>query len=456
MGDRHILARMPEPPPEPPAPEPVVDLDALDEQLRLEGPAILFPPRLARSLRLEGAVAVRDALALPGGALLVVVESGDEVVATAVVPGHGGVRRALEGDGAFAGVARVLEAGVPVGRFEPRVFGSLPAPGAERAIDVDQSNDSMVVGDDLVVKIYARTSPGPQPGLDLPAHLAAVGFDRTPTPYGALVWIDAVDRPVLLATVSGYLPHAEDGWDWYVRDLLRWIDGEADDATVLEPAGAIGGLVAELHRALATPSRVVPHPVATVGRDAAARWRARAEATLDEALEVAVDATRPRLRELATRARDAFASFDTVDATPVMRIHGDLHVGQVLRWAGGYAVSDFDGNPLAPPAVRNAPDAPARDVASMVRAIDHVGRVVQRRRPGRETDVEGWILEARARFLAAYREGLATDGHLFDERLLFPFEVAQECHEHVYAARYVPRWAYVPDLALPVLLEAGP
>ena len=43
----------------------------------------------------------------------------------------------------------------------------------ERAIDVDQSNDSVVVGDGAVVKLYVRTSPGPQPGLDLPAHLAA-------------------------------------------------------------------------------------------------------------------------------------------------------------------------------------------------------------------------------------------------------------------------------------------
>lgn len=432
-----------------------VDLEALDALVRREGVAALLPPRLAGSVRLEGVPIVRDALVLPGGVLLSVVESGAGFIVSPLVPGPGTVRRALEGDGAFAGVAEVVARARPVGRFEPRVVAPMPAAGAERAIDVDQSNDSMVVGE-LVVKVYVRTSPGPQPGLDLPVHLASVGFDRMPQPYGALVWHDAADRPVLLATASGYLPGAEDGWAWYVRDLLGWIDGEAADAAVLDPATAIGGLVAGLHRALATASPVMPDPVSTAGADVVAGWRERAEATLAEALEIAVEATRPRLRAIAPAVREAFGAFDAVDETAVMRIHGDLHVGQVLRSDVGYAVSDFDGNPLAPPSTRTALDAPARDVASMVRALDHVGRVVQRRRPGSEADIDGWIREARARFLAAYEDGLGDDEALFDPRLLFPFEVAQECHEHVYAARYLPRWAYVPDLALPAILEAGP
>jgi maltokinase len=92
----------------------------------------------------------------------------------------------------------------------------------------------------------------------------------------------------------------------------------------------------------------------------------------------------------------------------------------------------------------------------MARSIDHVGRIVARRRPGAEDDVARWCREARARFLAAYRAGLGRDGpRLFDERLLHPLEVAQELHEYVYAARYLPRWVAIPDAALPALLEPG-
>jgi len=134
-------------------------------------------------------------------------------------------------------------------------------------------------------------------------------------------------------------------------------------------------------------------------------------------------------------------------------VHGDFHVGQILEWSGGYAVADFDGNPVAPPGERGAFDTPVRDVAAFVRSIDHVGRIASRRRPGREDSVESWIARSRAAFLGAYRGELEAAGadRLFDERLLRPLEVAQECHEYVYAARFLPRWRYVPDLAMRAL-----
>jgi maltokinase len=99
----------------------------------------------------------------------------------------------------------------------------------------------------------------------------------------------------------------------------------------------------------------------------------------------------------------------------------------------------------------------------MVRAIDHVARIAIRRRPGTDAAVTAWLAESRARFLAAYRSALREPGDfgdgplghlgdLFDERLLRPFEVAQECHEFVYAARFLPRWVAIPDRSIAALL----
>jgi maltokinase len=119
-------------------------------------------------------------------------------------------------------------------------------------------------------------------------------------------------------------------------------------------------------------------------------------------------------------------------------------------------VIDFEGNPLQRSDERGFLRSPARDVASTLRSLDHVGRIVQRRWPERAGDIGSWIAAARTTFLDAYTDALERAGSrdLFDDRLLRPFEVAQECHEFVYAARYLPRWRYVPDLALPALLEA--
>ncbi len=437
----------------------VPELHELEAALREAGAGVLVPARSVPAAFAERPI-LRDRLPLPGGSMLAVLEAGDEVLVIPLAPMHArdeAPRRAVPGDGAAEGVRDVIRRGEPIGRFVPSAFAALPAARGERAIDVDQSNESTIVGEAVVVKMYPRTTPGPQPGLDLQAHLAVVGFRETPAPLGTLRWESSGAPPVLLATAAAYLPGARDGWEWFLERVLEAIDA-GDSEPSLAAASATGGLVARLHGALATPSSVFPTPVADAGRHEIAAWNARAEATLDEALALTGGDEGERLRGLAPAARAAIARLAEVEATPTMRIHGDLHVGQVLAWAGGYAIADFDGDPLAPAPERNARGPIARDVASFVRSLDHLGRIAQRRDPARDDPsrddrVEAWIEQARHRFLSAYRAGLGpSHAGLFDERLLVPLEVAQACHEYVYAARYLPRWLYVPDLALPRLL----
>lgn len=421
--------------------------DALVEQ----GARLALPARLAGTLEVAGPLRVLDALPLADGGLAV-VQAGDELLAVPVA--EGGRRRAEAGDGVAAALLAFLREGGAEGRFAAHRLGPCPEPGTERAIDVDQSNESIVVAERAVVKVFARTAPGPQPGVELPAHLVAVGFTAVPTPFGWVAWSPREGADAVLASVVAYLPGAEDGWTWCVRSLEDALEA-GDERAGGELGEGLGRLVADLHRALATPSPIVPEPVGTAGRATVAGWRRRAEATLEEALALAEGEVGERLRALAPAARAALAALDAIDRTPTMRIHGDLHVGQILRWRDGVAIGDFDGNPLAPLAERAAPGPLARDVASMAMALDHVGRIVGRRRPTDDAAIEGWIRAARSGFLTAYRAALGEHARLLDERLLRPFEVAQECHEHVYAARYLPSWAAVPDRALAAIL-GGP
>jgi maltokinase len=266
-------------------------------------------------------------------------------------------------------------------------------------------------------------------------------------PLGAIRW----RGDTLVASVAAFVPGARDGWQWCVDDVVEACLRDDWTAADAYPT-ALGGLVARLHRALGSPSPVSPTPVREAGPDTIATWRAEADHRLEEAVAVTSGSAGERLRALEPTARAAIASLAPVERTTVMRIHGDLHVGQVLRGGDGVlSVNDFDGNPLA--SDRMALDAPARDVASMTCAIDHVGRVVARRHPKHTAAASAWALRARDAFLEAYRTALGDRPELFDERLLAPFEVAQEAHEFVYAARYLPRWRYVPDGAMPAALE---
>lgn len=303
----------------------------------------------------------------------------------------------------------------------------LPDSRTERAITVDQTHRSVVVGERAVVKWLSPPLPAPQRAPELLAHLAEVGFARTPRPYAALY-----RGGDLLALVTAFLPGALDGWDWATDDLLAELDGGPAAAI----GASLGSLAGELHVALATPSSVFPSPVGVATTGDAEGWAAQGGRALDDALALVDGDDGKWLADRAAAIRDDLA-LAGAEGTPVQRLHGDLHVGQVLRWDGGYAVIDFDGNPTAPQDVR---EPVARDVAQLLTSVEHVAAIANKRTSHAYSDrVHGWVLREREALLAAYRELVDLDVDL-----LGGFETAQECRELVYAARFLPRWRYAP------------
>ena len=349
-----------------------------------------------------GAVSLTDRL----GVALAAEPAGSFAVVPVAREEYGGPwRRARPGDGLSAFVAGVPEA-------------------SERPIGVDQTHESVVVGERAVLKWFRRVGPGPSRASILIAHLAEVGFDRIPAPLGSLAWRSPSGVDLTLAQGDTFLPDARDGWEWSL---------ERADAGDAEVGREIGRLVADLHRALATPSSVIEHPLGSAGREDVGRWRAEAIATLDMAVALTPDA------ELAAWAPRIRAEIEGIDraSVPIQPVHGDLHVGQVLRSAAGLAVIDFDGNPTLAEAANAVRQPRERDVAQMLTSLDHVGRVVEERGGGGRS---AWIAETRAEFLAVI-------GPL-DEELLTAFEIEQECRELVYSARFLPRWRYAPMATL--------
>ncbi|WP_066948616.1 hypothetical protein [Microtetraspora fusca] len=340
------------------------------------------------------------------------------------------------GEGVTGAVVRALAEGVtPPHPFSVRAFRPLPTPPpGERAITVDQTNHSVIAGESVVVKWFPRPSRAPQPAPDLLAHLSA--FSRTATPYAAVYWKDA-----LVALVTAYLPEARDGWEWCVDEAEAGRTGFAAE---------LGALAAELHLAMATPSPVFPEPVrlAPDGKSDAGAWAERAEEALRDALALTDGEDGAWLTSRADELRRELAPLATAGPTPLIRIHGDLHVGQILRWRDGYAVVDFDGNPTvsAEAPGGGAYQPAARDLAQLTTSVDHVGQVAILRRGANPERVAEWVAEARAAIDAAYAAGLTEAGRsdLLDRSLVRPFEVEQECRELIYAARHLPRWRYAP------------
>ncbi|GAA3444840.1 hypothetical protein [Planomonospora venezuelensis] len=348
--------------------------------------------------------------------------------------------------------------------YAVRTFHDLPSPppgAVERGFDADQTNHSVVVGEALVVKWLTPPAPLPHPAPEMFAHLTEAGFTATATPYAALS-----RGGELLALVTAYLPDARDGWEWCV-------DEAAAGRTAF--AGDLGVLTADLHVALATPSAVFPDPVRLSpalppggrerppardprsgraprgdgpggGPDARppSPWSVRAEAALREALELTGGEDGEWLAARAHLLAERFRVLADHDATPLIRIHGDLHVGQILRWRDGYAVIDFDGNPTVSDTDLFQPAA--RDLAQLSTSLEHAGQVAIRRRGADPDRIAQWAVQATRSLEDAYLERLHERGHphLLHGGLLRAFAAEQECRELIYAARHLPRWRYAP------------
>lgn len=375
--------------------------------------------------------AVIDVLMLEQG-FVGLVAFGERVV---VVPGRwtGTVTR----DPAVAGA---LTAG-RFGGFQVELFGE-PLPHRGRSISVDQTNDSVVLNDEVVAKwqVDATVSPAP-------ARLRSLrGTDLTPEPRAILEYTTAEGKVLTLLTAADYVTGATDGWSWAV-ELVRQ-HGSGSEA--LAPFAELGRMTARMHAAWAGLGVSVWKAQQVRG------YVAQAHDDLAAALGLIDGEEGDRLRHRRAAVEQFLGALDGIDSTPVIPIHGDYHVGQVLQDpAGRLFIIDFDGSPVLAPEDRMQAWPAAVDVAGMMASIDHVARVVNRRTPGIDPTVAlAWIPQAQRAFLHSYEEQLAALDlrSIFDKRLLPALLVHQELREYTYAGRHLPHWRYVPDQALGALL----
>lgn len=312
-------------------------------------------------------------------------------------------------------------------RFEADPSVRVPAGLAPRLLETEQSNTSLVYGDAFILKVFRRVQPGVNPDLEVPGALAAQGCGRVPAP---VAWLRTTyPLGATLGVLQPFLPDAHDGWALALRAL-----GSGDAFT--GRARELGRAMAEVHLALASAF--------PVGAEDDGGRTAAAMAERLTAAARAVPALRPHVHGLRA-AFDAFAVADP--GPPVQRIHGDLHLGQVLRTGGDWFVIDFEGEPSRPLAERRALQSPVRDIAGMLRSFDYAAR---QRRPWRPE----WALRCREAFCAGYADGAGWDPR--DKHApLRAHETDRAVYEVLYEARHRPDWLPVPMAAIERLAVRG-
>ncbi|HEY0786821.1 MAG TPA: maltose alpha-D-glucosyltransferase, partial [Acidobacteriaceae bacterium] len=395
------------------------------------------------------------------------------------------------------------------------IFDTLRGPAAAlppRRSSAEQSNTSIFFGDRLIMKLFRRQQYGPNPDVEIGRFLTEKTSFRNIAPFGGAVEYNAPvpstnageaasaeTRTATIALLQGLVQNEGDGWQWTLEELGRFYEvcaaspfpaaqlprantpldlkspamQHARDFAgfYLEAACTLGRRTAEMHLALATPTddpAFAPEPM-----DAASLRALQAELSLHGAHSF--DILRGSLSALTGVSEDAvelaglvlsrrrailasFAALEQVGAGALRtRVHGDYHLGQVLRAKGDFVILDFEGEPARSLAERRTKQSPMKDVAGMVRSFSYAAFAALTRHTSRRAQdfehLEPWsrLWEAAVvhEYLASYRATAAAspivpaDQAAF-RQLLDVYLLDKALYELVYELNNRPAWVRIP------------
>jgi maltose alpha-D-glucosyltransferase/alpha-amylase len=394
---------------------------------------------------------------------------GDEAFCRAVVEAIAGKRK-LSADG---GKLRFT----PSAAFASVVGGSLAAPTPLRRLTTS-SNSVSLLGDRLFLKAYRHLQAGIGPELEMGRFLTdVVKYDHCVPVAGSVEFEAADGTTYTLAMLQAQVTNQGDAWSLAVDQFARLLEAHGvmgeeglDPAAALaERAQVLARRIAELHVVLARRTgdpAFDPEPVQAADLE---RWAAAVRDECHHTLALLGERSSgwpEPLAALADRVVQAapqlVGRIDAVaQAAPVglkTRLHGDLHLQQILVCRDDFLIIDFEGEPQRPLQERRAKHSALRDVAGMLRSFDYARHTAlhQHARPLHEVErlapaARRWERHVREAFLRAYREvvvagGLYADPAAFDaaQPLLDLFELEKALYELRYELDNRPDWVAVP------------
>jgi maltose alpha-D-glucosyltransferase/alpha-amylase len=385
------------------------------------------------------------------------------------------------------------------------VRGTDPLPA--RTGSAEQSNTSILYDARLIMKLFRRLQPGENPDTEIGRFLTETAHFPRIAPFLGEITLKSKDgEPTTLAMLQGLVENEGDGWQWTLDELSLYYDSvatlpaphdlgtppnlESENETpslarehaalYLDAAALLGRRTAEMHLALATPTH---NPVFTAEYFTTADLVADAD-RIDAQLSLTLSALKrgmsqftetnvdtaalllSRRIELFARAR-AIASATPADAGQRIRIHGDYHLGQVLRSRSDYVILDFEGEPARSLAQRRAKQSPLKDVAGMLRSFSYAAyaalNVFAQRRPDDAKNLEPWATlwqnAVSTEFLRAYQLTIHTTNPILipqpahSQLLLNAYLLEKSLYELLYELDNRPTWVRIPLAGILALLR---
>ncbi len=361
---------------------------------------------------------------------------------------------------------------------------------AVRYLSAEQSNSSVVVGESLVLKLIRKVSAGVHPELEMSAYLTAAGYPNISPLLGSMSRRDGQGQDNLLMIAQGYLSNQGDAWSWTQNNLERAIRDELAEAIseqeqhynalgeLADFAGLLGQRLGEMHGVLGAPTADKDFkPEITTAKDTQA-WAKDVGAQIDRALQLLKlhqsqlnPADQALVSELLAQKKAIAGHVQALAKATAgglrIRVHGDLHLGQVLVVKGDAYLIDFEGEPARPLHERRGKHSPYKDVSGVLRSFDYAAAMalnVQGVDHSPEADIarkrvtDRYLNEARQAFTQAYQAATSTLAHDWQDAngqdaALTLFSLEKAAYEVAYEAENRPTWLPVPLQGLHGLLS---
>jgi maltose alpha-D-glucosyltransferase/alpha-amylase len=372
------------------------------------------------------------------------------------------------------------------------VRGQGPLAPQRRA--AEQSNTSMVLGGRVILKLFRRVEPGPNPDVEIGEQLTSRSpFRRAPRVAGALEYEPAGAPIGHLFVAHEFVASQADGWSHALAELARYYDevrhlgdppadvlpparlsfaAPATPPVMCELAGAdidsallLGRRTAELHLALASDSASPAFAPEPFTQEDVQRIIANATAELQAARTIVKSDVTERLERRLAAMRSARGADAVNSASARIRIHGDYHLGQVLWSESDYYILDFEGEPARPLEERRRKESPLKDVAGMLRSFSYAAYAALFARSDRDRETfsrlepwaRAWMCWTSAAFLRGYASAAGSAPFVLADpvqraSLLDLFLIEKALYELRYELNTRPEWVRIPLRGLEDLL----
>jgi len=360
-----------------------------------------------------------------------------------------------------------------------------------RLFSGEQSNSAAILNDRFFIKLYRRLEAGVNPETELLEYLTRAGFRFIPKLYGNATFT-SLGKQYSIGILQEALPVESNGWVYALQMMRRFLERIAytpapeallpADYTDTSPvwleevapemlylSHMLGVRTAELHKALARADSPTLKPIEGDPDDVPrriARIRQEAEETRSLLAEAEIDDREALDEGLWETAFHRLDDLQNLEATrQKIRIHGDYHLGQVLRADGEFYILDFEGEPARTIEERRERDYALRDVAGMLRSIEYAAfaswKDFQAQHQGQALETWTSILVewCKAVFLNAYFSTAEGCDFILPRGIREPILWAYLFQKALYEIRYElnnrPDWVCLPLRGLKRLLEAA-